>query len=141
VTPTPGPDGTPAPSPTPIVTDAPPPTATPAPTPTPIPIVRPHLRARLLVNGPRVAVTWTETYRAKAYVLIVTVARSGYAPDPVYPGARELGTFARPPDLPLRFRVPDGVTELKLQVIALRGNGSVLRRSNIVTIEVPAVVE
>jgi hypothetical protein len=87
-------------------------------------------------------VTWTETYRAKAYVLIVTVSRTGAAaPDPVYPGSRILGTFARPPDLPLRFRVPDGAMELKLQVIALRGNGTVLRRSNIVTIEVPKVVE
>jgi hypothetical protein len=140
-TPTPGPDRTPAPTPVPQGSDTPPPTATPAPTPTPTPIIRPHLRARLLVVGPRVAVTWTETYRAKAYVLIVTVARSGFAPDPVYPGSRELGTFARPPDLPLRFRVPDGVTEVKLQVIALRGNGTVLRRSNVVTIEVPAVVE
>ena len=86
--------------------------------------------------------TWTETYRAKSYVLIVTASRTGAAaPDPVYPGSRVLGTFARPPDLPLRFRVPDGVMELKLQVIALRGNGTVLRRSNIVTIEVPKVVE
>ncbi len=143
-TPTPGtPDRTPAPTPTPVPqpTDTPPPTATPAPTPTPIPVIRPHLRARLLVMGPRVAVTWTETYRAKSYVLIVTVARSGTAPNPVYPGSRVLGTFARPPDLPMRFRVPDGVTELKLQVIALRWNGTVLRRSNVVTIEVPAVVE
>jgi hypothetical protein len=140
-TPTPGPDRTPAPTQVPQGSEVPPATATPAPTPTPTPIIRPHLRARLLVVGPRVAVTWTETYRAKAYVLIVTVARSGVAPDPVYPGSRELGTFARPPDLPLRFRVPDGVTELKLQVIALRGNGTVLRRSNIVTVEVPAVVE
>ena len=88
--------------------------------------------------------TWTPTYRARSYVLIITVARvggDGTARDPVYPGSRVLGTFARPPDLPLRFRVPDGVTELKLQVIALRWNGTVLRRSNVVTIEVPAVVE
>ena len=87
------------------------------------------------------AVRWTETYRAKSYVLIVTAARSGTATDPVYPGSRVIGTFARPPDVALRFRVPAGVTELKLQVIALRWNGTVLRRSNIVTIEVPAVVE
>ena len=34
---------------------------------------------------------------------------SGPAPDPVYPGSRVIGTFARPPELPLRFRVPAGV--------------------------------
>jgi len=138
--PTPTPDRTPAPTPEPVKTDAPPPTAAPTPTPTPPPeIIRPHLRARLVTVavGLKVAVTWTATYRARSYVLLVTVSRNGPAPDPVYPGSRVLGTFARPPDLPLRFRVPDGAVELKLRVIALRGNGTVLRRSNFVTVTIP----
>jgi hypothetical protein len=135
-TPTPPPVGTPAPVPTP----SPPPTTAPTPQPTPTPtpaILRPRLRARLIV-GPRIALTWTATYRARSYVLLVTMSRTGIARDPVYPGSRVLGTFAHPPALPLRFRVPDGVVEVRLQVIALRGNGSVLRRSNIVTITIPA---
>jgi hypothetical protein len=66
------------------------------------------------------------------------MSRTGIARDPVYPGSRVLGTFVHPPALPLRFRVPDGVVEVKLRVIALRGNGTVLRRSNIVTITIPA---
>jgi hypothetical protein len=153
--PTPRPDGTPKPTttvatsaptsaatrpPTPAPTTKPtdaPPIATQAPTPSPTPaIVRPRLRARL-IDGPRIAVTWTATYRARSYALIVTGAASGPAPDPVYPGSRVIGTFARPPDLPLRFRVPAGVHEMRIQVIALRRDGSVLRRSNIVTITIP----
>ena len=82
--------------------------------------------------------TWTATYRARSYVLLITVSRTAAPPpDPVYPGSRVLGVFAHPPALPLRFRVPLGATELKLRVIALRGNGTVLRRSNIVTITIP----
>lgn len=111
------------------------PTASPAPTPTP-PILRPILRARL-ISGPRVAVRWTATYRARSYVLLVTTSRTGTPPDPVYPGSRVLGEFAVPPERALRYRVPAGVVELKLQVLALRGNGTVLRRSRIVTITVP----
>jgi hypothetical protein len=159
--PTPGPGRTPAPtagrtpaptaaapSPTPVRTSPPtptpvgspaPPTATPTAIPTLAPaIVRPRLRARLLLDGTRIAVTWTATYKARSYVLLVSGAPSGPAPDPVYPGSRVLGTFARPPELPLRFRVPPGIGEIKVRVIALRGDGSVLRRSNIVTITIPS---
>lgn len=118
------------------------PSATPttAPTPTPtatVVIRRPRLRARLL-DGPRVAVTWTATERARSYVLLVSISRSGPASDPVYPGSRELGTYAVPPSSPLRFRVPDRAVEVRLMVVALRRNGTVLRRSNIVTITIPA---
>jgi hypothetical protein len=140
-TPPPPPTATPPLPPTPTPTVQPTPTPTPTPTP---PIIRPHLRARYLALAvPKVAVTWTPTYRAHSYVLIVTASRTGTPPDPAYPGSRVLGTFARPPDLPLRFRVPVGVVELKLRVIALRRDGTVLRRSNIVTIIVPppAVVD
>lgn len=81
--------------------------------------------------------TWTETWRADSYVLIASGSRQGPAPDPVYPGSRILGTYAVPPEGRLRFRVADGIVELKLRVIALRRDGSVLRRSNIVTVTVP----
>jgi hypothetical protein len=84
-----------------------------------------------------VAVTWTATWRARSYVLIVSRSRQGPAADLVYPGSRVLGTYAAPPATPLRFRVPEGVTETRLQVIALRRDGSVLRRSNIVTLTIP----
>ena len=101
-------------------------------------IVRPRLRARLLLDHARIAVTWTATFRARSYVLIVGAARGAPAPDPVYPGSRVIGTFARPPDLPLRFRVPPGVH-------AAEGPGHRAARgrlrapgSNIVTITIPA---
>jgi hypothetical protein len=51
-----------------------------------------------------------------------------------------LGEFTEPPPTPLRYRVPDGVVEVRLQVIALRRNGTVLRRSPIVTVAVPSPV-
>jgi hypothetical protein len=109
-----------------------------SPTPTPQPVVRrPRLRARLVADH-RIAVRWTETYRARSYVLIVTTSRSGAAaPDPVYPGSRVLGEFATPPERALRYRVPLEVTQVRLQVVALRGDGTVLRRSRIVTIDLP----
>ncbi len=142
-TPTPAPTASPgrSPAPTPFPTRNPAVTdsaATPAPTATPAPaILRPRLRARL-ISGPRIAVTWTETLRARRYVLVVTRSRSGPAGDPVYPGSRVLGEFATPPESPLRYRVPDGVIEVRLMVVALRADGSVLRRSNIVTVTVTA---
>jgi hypothetical protein len=82
-------------------------------------------------------VTWTETWRARSYVLVASLSRNGPAPDPVYPGSRILGEFAAPPESRLRYRVPAGVVEVKLQVVALRANGSVLRRSRIVTLVIP----
>jgi hypothetical protein len=140
---TPAPDRTPAPTapPTPAPTRAPgtePPPVDASPTPTPQPPVRrPRLRARLVAEH-RIAVRWTETFRARRYVLVATTSRSGAAPDPVYPGSRVLGEFATPPEVRLRYRVPLGVTEVRLQVVALRGDGSVLRRSRIVAIPIPA---
>ncbi len=132
------PDPTPAPSPRPTPTE-PPATATPTPTPTPTPqVLRPRLRARL-ITGPRIAVRWTETYRAKSYVLLVTMSRSGPAADPVYPGSRVLGQFTTPPASALRFRVPGRVREVRLMVVALRANGTVLRKSRIVTITIPDI--
>lgn len=149
-TPTP-PTSTPA---TPSPSPAPTPTRTPAPmpastqrstspatieaTPTPTPaILRPRLRARL-IDGPRIAVRWSETWSANRYVLLATVSRSGPAPDPVYRRVgRVLGEFVTPPERPVRIRVPDGVVEVRLLVVALREDGSVLRRSRIVTVAVP----
>ena len=111
--------------------------ATPRTTPSATPAIRrPRLRARLLENR-RVAVTWTATERARSYVLVVTRSRSGPARDPVYPGSRVLGEFLVPPPTPLRYRVPDGVLETRLMVVALRRDGSVLRRSNIVIVSIP----
>jgi hypothetical protein len=81
-------------------------------------------------------VTWTETWRAHRYVLLMTASRSGRARDPVYPGARVLGEFAKPPQLPLRYRVPDGVAEVRLMVVALRRDGTVLRRSDVATVTI-----
>lgn len=80
---------------------------------------------------------WTETSGAARYVLVVTASRSGPATDPVYPGSRVIGEFATPPGRALRFRVPDGVVEVRLMVVALRENGRVLRRSRIVTVAIP----
>jgi hypothetical protein len=143
---------TPMPSPVPEPTNTPtappeatrPPTATaatvatPRPTPTPTPtIVRPRLRA-VLVDGPRIAVRWTETWSAARYVLVATVSRSGPAADPVYPGSRIIGEFAVPPSRAFRVRVPDGVVEVRLMVVALREDGRVLRRSRIVAVAIPA---
>ena len=145
-TPSPAPQGTASPVPTaeptpqptgtaPPARTAPPATAQPTPTPTPA-IVRPRLRARLL-DGPRIAVRWTETSGAASYVLVATASRSGPAPDPVYPGSRVIGEFAAPPDRAIRLRVRDGVVEMRFMVVALRENGRVLRRSRIVTVAIP----
>ena len=71
-------------------------------------------------------------------MLVITRSRNGPASDPVYPGSRVLGEFAAPPESPLRYRVPDGVVEVRLMVVALRKDGSVLRRSRIVTVTIPA---
>jgi hypothetical protein len=121
--------GTASPVPTPVTAVGP----TPAPTPV---IRRPRLRVRLL-EGRRVAVTWTATERARRYVLVVTMSRSGPAASPAYPGSRILGEFVVPPTPPLRYRVPAGVEEVRLMVVALRKDGSVLRRSQVVTITIP----
>ena len=149
---TPGPSPAPTPSPTPSVETPPDRTAEPTVAPTPVPvrtplptasptptptILRPRLRARV-ISGPRIAVRWTETWRAASYVLLATASRTGPAPDPVYPGSRVLGTYPQPPETRLRFRVPAGVTEVRLMVVALRKDGSVLRRSRIVALAIPA---
>lgn len=113
---TPGASG-PAPSQTPPVTPRPTqpsatggPTTTPAATPL---VLRPRLRVALII-GPRLAVTWSPTYGADHYVLLVTRSRGAAAADPVYPGGLVLAEFAAPPDPRLRIRIPDGVTEVRL---------------------------
>jgi hypothetical protein len=147
----PTPVATPTPSPEPKPTGSPAPTSRPArspaattvaatarPTPTPTPaIVRPRLRAAL-VDGPRIAVRWTGTWSAARYVLVATMSRSGPAADPDYPGSRIVGEFTVPPERAFRVRVPDGVVEARLMVVALRENGRVLRRSRIVTVVIQA---
>ncbi len=149
--PVPSPSG--APSPAPQRTGPPAPTSEPSPpsrtqppatvkatsAPTPA-VVRPRLRSRL-VDGSRIAIRWTETSGAATYVLVATMSRSGAAADPVYPGSRVIGEFAGPPDRVLRLRVPAGVAEVRLMVVALRENGRVLRRSRIVTVAIPASVD
>ncbi len=129
----PGPTSNPDPSPTQVTAVG----ATPAPTPT---IRRPRLRVRLL-DGRRIAVTWTATERAKRYLLVVSTSRSGPAVSPTYPGSRILGEFVVPPTPALRYRVPTGVEEVRLMVVALRRDGSVLRRSRVVTIILPPSVD
>ena len=54
------------------------------------------LRARL-VDGPRIAVSWSATYRARAAVLIVTGRASGPPRPTPLPGSRVIGSFVRPP--------------------------------------------
>ena len=100
--------------------------------------MRPRLRARL-VAGPRIAVRWTATWNAASYVLVITRSRTGSAPDPVYPGAKVSVQYAAPPVKPIHIRVPDGVTEFRLMVVALRADGSVLRRSTIVVVAIPVI--
>ncbi len=107
-----------------------------APTATPL-VLRPRLRVAL-ITGPRLAVTWSQTYGADHYVLLVTRSRGASAADPVYPGGMVLAEFAAPPDPRLRIRIPDGVTEVRLMVVALRADGSIIRRSAIVTVAIPA---
>ena len=143
VTPSPTPRRTSSPAPTsepspPPSRTQPPATAQPAPTPTQA-VVRPRLRARLVASS-WIAVRWTETSGAASYVLVATMSRSGPAADPVHPGSRVIGTFADPPDRVLRLRVPDGVVEVRLMVVALRENGRALRRSRIVTVAIPSPI-
>lgn len=132
---TPAPTPRPTPAPTPRPTN-PPATVQPTPTPTPA-ILRPRLRARL-IDGPKIAVRWSETWSADRYALLATVSRSGPAPDPIYGRVgRVLGEFDAPPERAVRFRVPEGVVEVRLLVVALREDGTVLRRSRVVTVMTP----
>ena len=138
-TPSPSPARTPEPTgqpgtPVPARTSPPP---TPAPTPT---IARPRLRARVLFEPVRIRVTWTATPGAASYVLVTSRSRVGPAPRPRYPDGRILGEFSRPPETPLRYLVPEGVIEVKLLVVALAPDGTVLARSRILTLStVPPV--
>jgi len=149
------PSGSPAPTATPAVTPTrpplpsspaqtplptrtqvpPPPTASPTPSPTPT-IIRPRLRARVLYAPTRIRVTWTATPDAASYALVVSRSRLGPAPRPRYPDGRILGVFSYPPATAFRFRVPDGVVEVRLMVVALRADGTVLARSRIVTLAI-----
>ncbi len=147
--PTAAPTTAPTEAPTARPTKAPPTTEPPRPTPTPKPsrsageptpspvaeLVRPRLRARA-VEPAGVAITWTRTRGARTYVLLATVSRTLHARRPSYPGSRVLGEFARPPASPLRYRVPDGVVEVRLLVVALAKDGSELARSRVVRVAV-----
>lgn len=124
----------PTPTATPVSPDA---SATPKPTPSPTPLVlRPRLRVAL-ITGPRIAVTWSATWGADHYLLVVTRSRGGAAADPAYPGGLVLAEFAAPPSPRFRFRVPLGVTEVRLMVVAVRADGSVIRRSLVEVVAVP----
>jgi hypothetical protein len=137
VTPTPSPSPKPPPTQPPATPEpgssTPPPTATPTPAPV-YRTARPRLRARLTADGVKIAVRWTETRRARSYVLLVTRSRFGAAPDPAYPGSRVLGTFAHPPAVAFRFRVPEPVIEVRLLVVALGRHGTEVSRSRIVVV-------
>ena len=134
---------TPAPTRTPLPTDGPARTAEPS-TPTPRPDVRPPtakpavvalLKIEARAVGPHeIAVTWSGTPGADRYVLIGTVSRDGAAPEPVYPGSRTIGDFTRPPATPLRFRVGDAIIEVRLQVVAVSADGTVVGRSPVATV-------
>ena len=100
------------------------PTVAPPPTPTPTPaILRPRLRARL-IDGPRIAVSWTATYRARSYVAdrdrarrraragprLPRVARHRHVrppagPPAAVPGARRGARDAAPGDRAARGRL------------------------------------
>jgi hypothetical protein len=146
------PSATPTPTP---VRSAPPtptlPTATPsdattstpspttAPTPSPTPIPRPRLAASLL-DPATISVDWTRTPGAKQYVLVITRSKTGTAPRPQYPGSKLQLVFAHPPLNPLHLKVPLGVLQVKLMVVALDANGVELARSRIARIDVPPLV-
>jgi hypothetical protein len=85
-----------------------------------------------VLYGPtRIRVTWTATPGAAGYVLVSSASRNGAAARPRYPGGRILGEFSHPPDAPLRFRVPAGVVEVRLMVVALDADGKVMARSRV----------
>jgi hypothetical protein len=140
-TPTDGPGATrsPGPSPTPTSrpkTDPPPKSAPPGsakPSKKPVEIRPPHLRAKA-IGLSKVGVRWTRTAGTRHYVLVATRSRDGAAADPTYPGSTVIGEFAHRPHLPLVFRVPRGITEIRLLVVALGPGGTELGRSNIVIV-------
>ncbi len=134
---TPRPSRTPTAA-TPTPSPSAPPSAEPTPSPKPTPaILRPKLRAR--AAGRVIVVTWTATLRARSYALIVTRSRSGPAAVPVYPGSPVFRRFADAPAKPFRFRVGPRIVEVRLLVVALRQNGTVLRRSRVVAVRLPVV--
>lgn len=123
----------PTPSPTRPPTEEPTPTASPTP---PAAVKPPKLGVR--VSGPaEVQVLWTRVRGAHRYILIGTHARRSPAADPVYPGSRVVGRFARRPTDPVTIVVKPAVVELRLQVIAIGAGGRELARSKIVTVTFP----
>jgi hypothetical protein len=137
----PGPPGPPGPTtqPVPSPTTPPAPSPTPAATARPAVVLAPTLRARL-VGARTIAVDWTRTAGARSYVLVMTRAKAGPAPRPVYPGGRVLGTFSRPPGSPVQFVLAPGLVQVKMIVVALDKNGNELARSRVVRIIVVAPV-
>ncbi len=96
-------------------------------------VVRLKLSAKAV--GPSdIGAIWTGLPKASSYVLVASASRQGPAADPRYPGSTVIGEFAYPPKDPLRFRVPSGVGQIRLMVVALTADGSELTRSNIVTV-------
>ena len=65
---------------------------------------------------------------------MITRSRTGEAARPAFPGSPVLGQFARAHPTPLRFRLPVGVVQVKLMVVALDKDGHVLWRSRVVRI-------
>ncbi len=125
--PTPAPARTPAPT-----RSAPPPTAQPTPTPTASPtIIRPRLRARFVAPD-GIRVTRTSVKGASSYNLEATGNEVVPPPRPRNPGGRVIGKFAHVPEAPLRFRVPGGIVEVRLLVVALAPDGRVISRSRVV---------
>jgi hypothetical protein len=85
----------------------------------------------VLFEPTRIRVTWTATPGAASYKLVTSASRGGAAARPRYPGGRVLGEFSRPPETPFRFRVPARVVEVRLMVVALAPDGSVIARSRV----------
>ena len=112
----------------------PPPTATLRPSSPPtVDTVRIKLAAKA-VGLSEVGAIWTGLPKASRYILVASASRQGPAAGPRYPGSTVIGEFAYPPRDPLRFRVPLGVVDIRLMVVALTADGVELARSNIVIV-------
>jgi len=139
--PTSRPDGSGSPKPTPTRTSEP---ATKTASPETQPPSKPPVDVRPLklsakaVGPSEVGALWTGTPGARRYILVASSSRDGAAADPVYPGSAIIGTFTRPPDKPLFFRIRSGVVELRLLVVALNADGAEISRSNVATVSLPS---
>jgi len=136
------------PAPTPRPTDTASGSAKPSPDrPTPSPTSSLHPSSAPTVDAVRIKLSakaigpaevgalWSGLPKASSYVLVASASRQGPAAAPRYPGSTVIGEFAFPPKDPLRFRVPLGVVEIRLMVVARTADGAELARSNIVVVE------